>query len=711
MIAAANRIRGAATHTVVVATMSQRQTMFNVRELRTRSFAARRPERAVNGLTQFAAVFRLCAVAALVLICSNTLAALPQEPVRQYAAGWADGQQTFAAEILQWHGSPANPSMSDRALFNPANPVRWIRLLDPQQKLAAPAGPRVEFTGGDVLPGLVVSGHRELESAQQSLPAYLEVSVRVSVNFPGTPPRETIRVLQTPVRRIVFTELDLPAIPAGTAALKSGRRIAFRRCQFAGDAVRLLTEGSAAASDAAGKPTEKSPLNKKQSGKTPPAGITPNDAPGTSSAAVQTVPLAELAEIRFPDNEFWTDLVDTWSVLCPEGAGQIIRIETQDGLRATTSQTRFQARGLGDVGNPDNWIEVIRPAWCIDSLYIKHRNVTGWQFFEANQLPLSLLTPSRSEHRGMFSDSWNRAQTDRNVQGGLMSCGGRWWGWGFGVHASHDLEFTLPGVPTRFRTAFGIDGLAGTGGCVRATILDGTTHLAPATWQTPIVGSQQFAACEWVNLPAGPRGTLRLSVDMVAEPATESSAGTKGITVDPLDIRDLADWLEPELQLPADWMRDQIRTRSRQMHGLLGGWKMSGELGKDWSLRNMVDGQAQPYPTVQLILLPHPGPVTFDRTLRVTADRPFLAIPIFRTLEDTASCRVDVRINNEAYIQTYLQTADQIARQPQLIDLTGFVGRDVAIQIKLVPDNDHSYAVWRVPQLSSKVPNADIMRK
>ena len=269
--------------------------------------------------------------------------------------------------------------------------------------------------------------------------------------------RANLRVLPDMIRRVVWKTGEERRYQPGTAFLADGRKLSFRSLRWSPTGVRLLAENGP-----------------------------------------QTLTLAELAEIHLPSRDPWELYAQQLAVLDPSGRSRLLRIETPDGLRATTSLERLRPRSEGDATNPDNWQYAFQPAWTLDALFVEHRRIALRRMLSANRAPLDWLEPIASRHHGALSSAWEHFQADANVQGGPLVSSGQPFDWGFGVHAHHELEFELPEMARAFHTLVGLDQLAGSGGCARGLIYfisgrQATTSLAqlqPAYRSDLLIGSE-----------------------------------------------------------------------------------------------------------------------------------------------------------------------------------------------------------------------------
>jgi len=160
-------------------------------------------------------------------------------------------------------------------------------------------------------------------------------------------------------------------------------------------------------------------------------------------------------------------------------------------------------------------------------------------------------------------------KANRNTQGGLLRSAGWTSSWGFGVHAQSELHFPLPPQAKAFRSRIGLDRLAGKGGCVRARVFMDSTEGAPLYESPFIVGSDKLLDTGSVPLAAskGRPHHLILQVDPAHQGRPDGA--------DPLDIRDIFDWLSPQLELDPVKVREQTARRAEQagLYGKARIWK------------------------------------------------------------------------------------------------------------------------------------------
>lgn len=437
---------------------------------------------------------------------SSPRAAEIAQPPR-YTASWDDGREISGDRLGPWYRAEHQPGLAGQTLpIRGASPL-WLR----QSSLppAGLAGSWIEFWGWDRLPGRVVG----VRSAEAGQPAHLLVAAAGVGDRPGPGGSAALAVLPRWVRRVVC-EPAAPRYQPATLLCRDGRRIAIRAVRLAHDAFRVLR----------------------------PEGV-------------EEVPLAAIAELHFPACDAWENYRAQLAELESGPSGTLLQIESAEGLRATTSVERFRADRTPADEDPAHWYHFVRPAWSRDGFWMPLRQIRGWRWWPAAQVPLECIEPAAVRRRGEISDAW-QWHAGRNVQGGPLASGGRQHAWGFGVQATCELEFVLPAGARRFRSRLGLDWLAGSGGCVRPEVLqyngNAKTTLYPGTLQ---IGSREVRDTGWLDLAAGNAAPRRL-VLRVGSASREGPPGT-----DPFDIRDIFDWLEPVIALDAGWLQSELAGR------------------------------------------------------------------------------------------------------------------------------------------------------
>lgn len=391
-----------------------------------------------------------------------------------------------------------------------------------------PATGHVEMIGGDRLPGTVIGYVRGDETPGGSA-SHLLVEPAVGVAPPDNSPAKYVRVNDRFVRRIFWGEQPgtIDDVRPGTVYLREGATLQFRSVQFSESHLRLLT-----------------------------------------SEGIRLVTLAEIARLDMPRLDPWDIYFDELSVLCPDAAGELVWLETRDGLAATTSYTRTVTRPLGESPETIRWHAGVQPAWSLDVLWIDPESIVRLRKNGPEDVPLTRLAPTEAVGHGFLGGGDWKWRVNRNVQGGPLTCGGRSFRWGFGTHASSELRFPLPASVVSLRTRVGLDTIVGHGGCVRARVLLNSAREKPLFESPVIVGSSKVHDTGKLVIESADRKepTLVLQVDALP---TDRPPGA-----DPLDIRDVCNWLEPQLQLNAAALREEIPRRAERAVAAFSDWEL-----------------------------------------------------------------------------------------------------------------------------------------
>jgi hypothetical protein len=572
-----------------------------------------------------------------------------------YTAAFADGTRVNAPQIAGWHDAAALPSVDGRPLFDDANPARWViggppPVAVPGDRAPLPPGEEpaafVEFVGGDRLPGIVEEHRSGLENWSERLPPHLFVRPATVVDQPGKPLREGVRVASDRLRRVVWSRGNgNPPAPA-TIRLRDGRDIAYRSIRWSGRSVLVLLEQE-----------------------------------------TRRIPFEEIAEISLPVRNPWDAWYHTVAMLAPDRTARLFRVETADGLIATTSRERFRATGAANA--PATWHHAVQPAWSLDLLWLPHPAIRRRVFTATHEMPLAMLEPSRVEREATFGGSWT-CRVDRNVQGSPLVANGLPFGTGYGVQARCELFFPLPEIVTAFRTSVALDAAAQAGGCVKAAVRAGPPA-AGALWESGfLVGSRDVADTGSLPLaaPAGGQSSLVLVAD-AAHDGRPTGA-------DPHDIRDMVDWLDPVLSLDPARLAPLVAARLPATVPAWRDWQFEAEDGATLVVRNVVD-PAKPADAAgfarQTIALG--GEMQLDRSWQVTPEQKFLVVGVARS--GGTPSRIEVRIDgHRAAVIDVPEQRPGGAVQPFLLPLDRFVGRTIHVEFVHLPADDKSLVEWRM---------------
>jgi hypothetical protein len=588
---------------------------------------------------------------------AQPLAPLPSYPlISRYTAQWNDGTRTPGDAIKGWYGAGTLPLIDGRPLFPATNPVRWLRNNEKERQRVP--GAFVEMTGGDRLPGRVLAWRPANDDPANPAPPHLLVEPETQLNLRGMDPRANLRVGIEGLQRIVWKPLTTQRYRPGTVFLLDGRRIDFRTLRWTTDAVRLLTE-----------------------------------------QGPSTVSLSQIAELHLPPRDPWDAYYRQLALLSPSGKSRLVQIEAQDGLRVTTSTERWQPRSLGDAQDPNNWTLMLQPAWSLDALFLKHTDIRQFSFFAPHEAPLTWLEPNRSIHRAALSSSWSHWQLDSNVQGAPLFNAGRYYGWGLGVHARHELEFALPACVKSFQTRIGLDRAAGDGGCARGLIyLDGAKD-KPLFESRLLIGSGDAVDTGRLAIPPTSISPPRLVL------VADSVPLDRPANADPLDIRDVFDWLEPQLELDPRLVQDEVNARASQVVPAWEGWALEGRHGVDWQLVNLADPHERPAPCFRPAIELRGEPVKLTKTLPIEAGRDSLVLLISRPENSAGAATLEIRIDGRRLTTLPIPIRRAAGEfRPVILSLKEFQGRQLRIELNLQTSAASSVVDFRGAVLTAATP-------
>jgi len=487
----------------------------------------------------------------------------------QYEAVWVDGTREIVAAPPLWIARERKPTLGERAIVDGAKPLRRVH------RLGAAAQPRVvervELIGGDRLTGRVVEYLPEA-STGPSRPASLVIEPRAAVDEPLADEPVRIRVPIERVRRVVWHETSYRPFRPDTFYYRDGRRTSFRSIRWSLEGLKLLVE-----------------------------------------QGIEEVAWDDAAEVHLGERDPWEEYADQLAILTPDATSRLVRFETPGGLRVTTSIERLRASG--DVAKPETQRFELFPAWSLDPIVIPQRLTSSQTFFAPHESPLSNYEPSGYVHRAHLASGWNQWRSDLNVQGNPLATADHDFGWGLGVHAFAAIEFTLPTWVKSFRTSAALDRAAGDGGCVRAKIYFSPSATAASLAGKPIyespviIGSEQVHDSGRLELRPlqGRPNRLVLVADSLAE-ATPAGA-------DPLDLRDVFDWLEPLIELDAAALKVAVVKHAASLFVRQHRWVVQGTYGDAWRWENVAVG-GQP----RSIVVAVKSPLVISRTITLPAD-------------------------------------------------------------------------------------------
>jgi hypothetical protein len=131
-------------------------------------------------------------------------------------------------------------------------------------------------------------------------------------------------------------------------------------------------------------------------------------------------------------------------------------------------------------------------------------------------------------------------------------------------------------------------------------------------------------------------------------------------------------------------------------YSTLRGWTLDGVVGRDWRPITLWDAGTRPFPSFHRAWVLPGFPLTLSRRITVPKSGPAKwNLHVWRSTESDKSCRLDVAVNDRSVAKLSLSelTPDRPTR-PIVIDLEPFAGREVRIELRLVPLAGETRVIW-----------------
>jgi|GEM_PF-1035590 len=589
-----------------------------------------------------------------------SLLAEPTPPAARYVGRWTDGSEASADGVENWHDLRAQPRLAGRPLFDAQPEIRWLL----QTRFAPPEEPEagVEFFGGDLLPGRVVGLPPEPDpepSAGVTAGHWLHVVPSVPVDWPEASASAPLLVSTRWIRRI-WWQRPKQAYEPGSLLDRQGRRVKFRSLRFGQEEVRVLT-----------------------------------------TDGIQQFPYEALAELHLPAQDPWEAWLEQVAVLAPEGKTRLMQLETRQGLRATASWQRMQIYHRGNPNDANGWYQMIQPAWAQRPIWTPFREIRLWCFYRPEEVPLSRIHPFGYRQTSAWGGPWPM-RVDRNVEGGPLASGGREFAWGFGLHATAELEFLLPRWVRAFRSRLGLDHLAGQGGCVEAAV-EMASPSPQILYTSPLlIGSSDVLDTGRLELPPpgeGHSAGRRLLLRVEANPA-QTPRGA-----DPWDIRDHFNWLEPMVELDAEKLPAELLQRMGRLVPAWEGWTVRPEGALRGpllvNLLNTLWQEHRPMHQRRYILaVAAPGAtIRISRKMFIPPEKDILYIGVWRA-ESVPPTTVDLLVDGQL-VGSLEAPVRRNQRCPlRSLSLTDYRKKEILLELVQRSSDERAWVVWETLHLA-----------
>jgi len=355
-----------------------------------------------------------------------------------------------------------------------------------------------------------------------------------------------------------------------------------------------------------------------------------------------------------------------------------------EGMERVKERLRMLRQERGD---PDTWQHMVQPAWSLDPIWTPFNRIHTCSFFTPREVPLSRLYPAgfKERHYLAKTSGW---RLNRNSRNAFLASAGREHGWGFAVHAYSELHFDLADLVTGFRSRLGLDRQVGDGGCAAGRVFLGSIDSQPL-YQSPfLVGSHRAVDTGRLALPAAAGGRRRLILQA-------DTAHDEGISaVDPFDIRDMVDWLEPMLELDRERLAGVV---SKRIHLNVSAWRgWNPALGTkarcEWKfvLENRVEDYF--FPALSL----RDAPLVLSRQVQPSEERKWLQVDMgpVNSLRPDPSI-LAVRVGGKELVPASLPRRQtwQVGPIPLLYDLG--INKEAPITVEITQRPGGEFTCWR----------------
>ena len=229
----------------------------------------------------------------------------------RYLAVLGDGRRVTGDKLTGWHAFGGTVRLDNTVVQAPGRPLLWMRdsTLQPWRsrqswKSKDWRGGYIEFVGGDRIVGSVYGGKGASERNGKYVPAHLVFKPTSPMHLPvyQKDVDGNVRILPDIIKRIVLRMGSWHRYQPGTVFYRDGRRVSFVDIRWSAESVVLLLK-----------------------------------------AGTRTTPISDIAEVHMPRRDQWEAYYRQLAVLSPDLRTRLIRLETTDGLIATSSKAREAA--------------------------------------------------------------------------------------------------------------------------------------------------------------------------------------------------------------------------------------------------------------------------------------------------------------------------------------------------------------------------------
>ncbi len=412
------------------------------------------------------------------------------------------------------------------------------------------------------------------------------------------------------------------------------------------------------------------------------------------------IPFAQLAELHLAARDAWTCYFEQLALLTPGCVSRLLRVETIEGLTATASLERFRIASPGGH-DPNRWLHMLQPAWSLDPLWVRHATVRLRQYSEPHEVPLTHIDVPDVAEASLSGDRWN-CLFNANVRGGPLRINDQGYGWGVGMHAWAELQIPLPPAVRSFRTLFGLDDVAGHGGCARAQVLVSSANKPQMLFESEhLVGSAAVLDTGELELSTTPDSQQPQTLILRADPAHEG----RPAGADPLNIRDTLDWLHPRLTIEPERLQTLVASRFRHAVPAWRGWRIEATGAVPIAFENHWEATDPRRQSYRMLVCPRVPWLILSRKFSANSNFRHLVLSVSRP-PDTHAAQLMVRVNGAESAQFEVPIRHNAADpEPLVVALPDLDQKKVDLEIVLLPLGPKAMLDWQAISLVAESPN------
>lgn len=335
------------------------------------------------------------------MLCASVVVSLvtADEVTTRYLAGWRDGSTSESVKLDGWivEKRPATidgASVNGRRLFDPLKPVASLRIVGREPLLV---DSYLEFVGGDILPGKIVTEHPASQTSDSSV-----VMVAVANPLATKLDNNIVRVRADSIARVVTTKRQdtnhsAEPITNGLVVYQDEQRKIARQIQWTSRGIRFLGDES-----------------------------------------VETVTWEHLAEVHVSRPDHGVNIRRSAAIRHTQIRAQsqldlMARMTTTGGAVLTYHSDRVRSMKLGSTH-----YHLVQPAWAANGILVPVKSLAIITYRNSSTVPLSSLPAKMLAARHLIGPH-RRWRRNRDVYGLPLSVGRRSAITGVGTHSHSEV--------------------------------------------------------------------------------------------------------------------------------------------------------------------------------------------------------------------------------------------------------------------------------